>query len=77
MTQPLSRPARFVGTVDATRDSGRPAPRSLEQCRGMQRSGAAWIVPMDAPRPYAVHDWILFAIGAAVLVGLPIFCHFN
>ena len=74
---PISRPARLVGTVDATRDSGRPTPRSLEQCRGMQRSSTAVLALADAPPPYTRADKVLFALGAVLLVGLPIFCHFN
>jgi hypothetical protein len=74
---PLSRPARFVGSVDATRDSERLTPRSLEQCRGMQRSSTAVLELADAPPAYTLADKVLFVIGAVLFIGLPFFCHFT
>ena len=73
----LTRPARFVGTVDATRDSARLTPRSLEQCLGMQRSSTAVLITPDAEPPFTVTDRIVIAFGAVLIVGLPIFSYFN
>lgn len=76
-TQALSRPARFVGSVDATRDSSRRTPRSLDQCRGMQRSSTAVLIDPNAPPAYTLADKVLFVLGAVLFIGIPVFCHFN
>ncbi len=69
--------SRMVGSVDATRDSARPTPRSLDQCRGMQRSSTAVLVPADAAQRFTRADKVLFILGAVLMVGLPLYCHFN
>lgn len=45
----LTAPRQFVGTVDATHDTGRATARCLEQLQGAQRSSTAVIVPMGMP----------------------------
>lgn len=64
----LSAPATFVGTVDATRDHGRPAARTLEQCAGAQRSSTARIEPIGAAQPMSLADKAVLA--ASSLAGL-------
>lgn len=70
---PLSTPATFVGRADATRESTRPTPRTLEQCMGQQRSSTAVVVPMDADEPMHPADRIVVIaclLGAAAAVVL-------
>ncbi|XXQ53881.1 hypothetical protein ACA040_002563 [Xenophilus aerolatus] len=54
----------FVGTVDATRDSRRPTPRSLEQCQGMQRSSTARIEPIGAAQPMSIAEKAVLVASA-------------
>lgn len=70
LTAPLSAPARFVGTVDATRDSSLPTARSLEQCKGHQRSATAHIVPMEAEAPLPLGHRVAPWAGLTALVAM-------
>lgn len=63
----LRAPAEFVGTVDATRDTGRATARSLCQTQGHQRSSTAVIVPMGAAEPIPAHEWALYLVGVIAL----------
>lgn len=63
----------FVGTVDATRDTGRATARTLEQVQGNQRSAVARIEPMaDPARVHRAADVALYLVAvigiAAALV---------
>lgn len=65
----------FVGTVDATHDTGRATARTLEQLQGNQRSAIARIEPM--PDPACVHraaDIALYVVG---VIGIATALAFN
>jgi hypothetical protein len=69
---PLSAPAEFVGTVDATRERATPCPRTLHQAFG-EHADHCHIVPMDTPIRTHPHDVIVgwaCAFGGVFLTGL-------
>lgn len=69
---PLTAPRQFLGTVDATHDTGRATARCLEQLQGHQRSSTAEIVPMDAPVRMPLADRVVTAASACAGVALAV-----
>lgn len=71
---PLTAPRRFVGTVDATHDTGRATARTLEQLQGNQRSAVAHIEPMADPvRPHRAADTVLYIVGVVGIAAALVF----
>jgi hypothetical protein len=67
---PLSAPAEFVGTVDASRERTTPCPRTLAQAFG-EHAEHCHIVPMATPIVTHPADRIVgwgCAIGAVALI---------
>lgn len=72
---PLTAPRQFVGTVDATRDTGRATARTLEQLQGNQRSAVARIEPM--PDPARAHRAADVALYVVAVIGIAAALAFN